>query len=321
MPHLVTMPNIPARLPRTKHWCFTLNNYTPAEENFIRDVAARDASVSYIVFGHEIAPTTNTPHLQGFISFDVRRGFTYVRDRLGPRVHIEAARGTPYEAAEYCKKGEDIYEHGIAPRSAGNANNRGVERQFDQYREWVEGFYAANGRGPFEREIAREHPSLFCRYNRALLNLTGHLVPTPRIEEGELRDWQIDLNNELHDEGNDRTVKFVVDPAGGSGKSYFQRWFLTNNPDVSQILSIGKRDDIAHAIDVSKTIFLFNVPRGGMEFMQYTVLEQIKDRVVFSPKYNSATKILLPNTKVVVFCNEAPDYTKMTEDRYDVLNL
>nr|AUF34970.1 putative replication-associated protein [uncultured virus] len=92
---------------------------------------------------------------------------------------------------------------------------------------------------------------------------------------------------------------------------------LTQFPDKVQILSGGKRDDIAHAIDPSKQIFLFNVPRGGMEYLQYTILEQIKDRMVFSPKYNSQTKILRNRAHVVVFSNEMPDIEKMTHDRYD----
>jgi hypothetical protein len=87
------------------------------------------------------------------------------------------------------------------------------------------------------------------------------------------------------------------------------------------LLAPGKRDDLAHAIDVSKSVFLFNVPRGSMEFLQYGVLEQLKDRVIFSPKYESTTKVILQKTHVVVFCNEEPDLTKMSADRYVIRNL
>lgn len=94
---------------------------------------------------------------------------------------------------------------------------------------------------------------------------------------------------------------------------------MTKHSDKTQVLSIGKRDDIAHVIDVSKSVFFFNVPRGGMEFFQYTILEQLKDRMVFSPKYNSKMKFLHKTPHVLVFCNEEPDLTKMSEDRYHIV--
>lgn len=87
------------------------------------------------------------------------------------------------------------------------------------------------------------------------------------------------------------------------------------------MLSSGKRDDVAHAIDETKDVFLFNIPRGGMEYLNYTVLEQIKDKMVFSPKYNSRTKIFRQNTHVIVFCNEEPNMAKMTRDRFHCVNL
>ena len=96
---------------------------------------------------------------------------------------------------------------------------------------------------------------------------------------------------------------------------------VSKYPNDTQVLSIGKRDDVAHALDQTKKIFLFNVPRGGMEFFQYTTVEQLKDRMVFSPKYDSKTKIWREKVHVVVFCNEEPDMAKMTADRYIIMNI
>jgi len=315
----MAIPPMAARQARTRHWCFTINNWTEDTEQLLGELG-EDDGVEYLVFGREVAPETGTRHLQGFVTFAARRRFDYVR-RSFPGAHIEAARGTPYEAAEYCKKDGDFEQFGTPPKGRGSSSNRGVERQFDVYKDWLQGFIEENGRRPYEREIALEHTSLFCRYGRAILRLTELISPAPRLEEGELRDWQIDLNNIVSGEGTDRVIHFVVDQDGGKGKSYFQRWFYTNNAEKTQLLAPGKRDDIAHAIDVSKTVFFFNVPRGGMEFLQYTILEQLKDRCVFSPKYESQMKVLLSKVHVVVFSNEHPLMDKMTPDRYDVREL
>lgn len=86
-------------------------------------------------------------------------------------------------------------------------------------------------------------------------------------------------------------------------------------------MSVGKRDDMAHAIDETKRVFIIDVPRGSMEYLQYSVLEMLKDKVVFSPKYESRTKIIPHNVHVVVMCNEQPDMNKLTRDRYNIIEI
>jgi len=312
---------------RSRHWAFTLNNYT-AEDVARLEVIGVSEDVEYLIVGREVAPS-GTPHLQGFVSFVARRCFTPCQQLLGfalnddggHRPHVEQARGTPYENKVYCSKGGNYQEWGVPPDVVGSQSRRGVASQFDDYKQWLLSFIEETGRGPSEREVANQHPALFCRYYRSLMVLTSHLSPAPRLQEGELRDWQIDLNNLIQGEADDRIVNFIVDPEGNKGKTFFQRWFYTNNSDKSQILSVAKRDDMAHAIDETKTVFLLNVPRGGMEFLQYTILEQLKDRMVFSPKYDSRMKVLKAKTHVCVFCNEEPDLRKMTEDRYNIIYI
>jgi hypothetical protein len=66
---------------------------------------------------------------------------------------------------------------------------------------------------------------------------------------------------------------------------------------------------------------LFDIPRLGMEFFQYNVIEQIKDRIVFSAKYQSMAKVLDHDAHVVVFCNEMPKDDALTADRYKYFNV
>ena len=78
---------------------------------------------------------------------------------------------------------------------------------------------------------------------------------------------------------------------------------------------------MAYVIDISKSIFLFDIPRGSMEYLQYSILEQLKDQMIFSPKYESVSKVIPHKVHVVVFCNEEPDRNAMTEDRYKITYL
>jgi len=45
-----------------------------------------------------------------------------------------------------------------------------------------------------------------------------------------------------------------------------------------------------HCVEINTHVFLFNVPRGSMQFLNYGLLENLKDRMVLSPKYDSKMK-------------------------------
>lgn len=66
--------------------------------------------------GKETA-ASGTPHLQGFLILRTKKRMTGVKTLLGlPRMHLEMARGTSPQAADYCKKDGDFLEIGELPR-------------------------------------------------------------------------------------------------------------------------------------------------------------------------------------------------------------
>lgn len=295
---------------RAKHWVFTINNWSAEDDERLRRLAN---VVPYIVFGYETGES-GTPHLQGYVCFSQRLRLQQAKRFVGETAHLEVKRGTPKQASEYCKKDGLYFEFGSLPEE-----ERGC--QFTRIREWAVAWKADIGRLPMEREVAEHWPGQYVRYRNNLLQLIQLCDDPPAYDTSELRDWQAEMETWLNGESDDRTVVFVVNPTGGIGKTWFQRYYLTKHPDKTQILSIGKRDDIAHAIDEKKSVFFFNVPRESMEYLNYSILEQIKDKMVFSPKYCSRTKLFKNNVHVVVFSNEMPDMHKMTEDRYHVISL
>lgn len=292
----------------SRRYVFTLNNPTDAETQQIRDLAESPAT-SYLVFGREVAPQTGTPHLQGFVIFATNSRLRRAKRLICERAHLEVARATSPQAAQYCKKDGDYEEFGTVPR-------QGERNDFKEFKEWVLG----QATKPTPALVAREFPTIFLRYGR-VMEWIDLIFPPPVLVEGTLRGWQNELADILEGEADDRKVYFVVDPIGGSGKSWFIRYWLSNYGELTQRLSIGKRDDLAYAIDESKEYFLFDVPRSQSEYLQYSILEQLKDRMVFSPKYSSRSKMLAKTPFVVVFMNEEPDYNKLTNDRYEVIRV
>jgi len=93
---------------RARAWVWTLNNYTCVEREFFG--VSMLAVCEYCCYQPEVAPTTGTPHLQGFVSFKNPRMFAGVKALFGPtggvRVHLEQARGTPQASKTYCSKEE-----------------------------------------------------------------------------------------------------------------------------------------------------------------------------------------------------------------------
>lgn len=297
--------------PQSTRWCFTINNPSDADHDRLLQLGGgvpREAC-RYLVYGREVG-ASGTQHLQGFVIFNSRLRLGTVRDLLGARGHYECARASSNDASDYCKKDNDFTEFGSIP------SKTRVAPSVTDFCDFVKKATSVT-----ERDVAVQFPNLYLRYGDRLLKLADHILEPPVLEENPLNEWQSWLHERLITEADDRTVDFYVDIEGGKGKSYFCRWMMSKYPDVVQVLSGGKRDDLAHAIDTSKRIFLFNLPRGGIEFLQYSILEQLKDRVVFSPKYASSTKVLKYLCHVVVFCNEEPDMYKMTADRYVVNKL
>jgi len=250
-----------------------------------------------------------TPHLQGYVIFKTKVRLGITRVLLGGRAHCEIKRGTPQQASDYCKKEGLFSEHGSLPSTQGTRND-----MVDAW-DFILRHQEEHGDVPDKRALCMEFPSVYGHYRTNLLSMCAVLRKTPSFDTGALRPWQGELDEILKMQRDDRKIMFFIDAIGGAGKTWYQRYKLTTCDHV-QLLSSGKRDDIAHAIDEHKSIFFFKVPRGGMEYMHYTVLEQIKDQLVFSPKYNSRTKAFMHKTHVCVFCNEPPDMNKMSADRY-----
>lgn len=120
---------------RSRGWCFTHNNYEEEHINFYMATLCK-----YVIVGKEVAPTTNTPHLQGYIYFDNAKSFQWVK-RVFPHAHLTPARGTTEQNYEYCKKGGDFLEAGTKPLSQAEKGLKGKEAHDAMWQLAIEGDY------------------------------------------------------------------------------------------------------------------------------------------------------------------------------------
>ena len=295
---------LPRRPAQSKRWCFTINNWTPDHEHSLELVGLQS---KYLVYGREVGES-GTPHLQGFIIFDTNHRFESARTKLPPGAHLEVARSPSHTAAAYCKKDHDFTEFGNCPVP-------GKTNRYEDFHQWV----VSHGTRPTMADVANSFPSIFMQSGR-VQSFIDLVYPHVFDAEGEYRHYQLSLERELTSAFADcRKIIFVVDPEGNSGKSWFVDKFYHSHPLKTQILSIGKREDLSFAVDERKSVFLFDLPRSASEFLPYVLLEQLKDRRIFSNKYESRMKVLPFTPHVCVFTNEYPDMTKLSSDRYDII--
>lgn len=304
---------------RASRWCFTINNPTAADTTTLQALIQNgeptpQSNIRYIIYSSEVG-ANGTPHYQGFVIFHSTRRFNQVQSLLGGRAHLERTQGTSQQAADYCRKegSTDIVEHGSFPGNAGRRTD------LEAFHEWVK----ALDHRPTKRECYDEHPAIFMRFSRSAWDFIDVYQPPPQLvgpEEAPDRPWQANLWELVGNEPSDRSVVFVYDATGNAGKSWFAKFVFTRLPGKTQILRPGKRDDLCYLIDSTKSIFIFDCPRSEIQFLQYSVLEAIKDGYVQSTKYQCVPKYLGPS-HVIVMCNEEPDYSKLSEDRYHVIEI
>lgn len=211
-------------------WCFTLNNYTTLDEAHVGQFFAR-ADITYGVYGRETG-SSGTPHLQGFVILRSPQRRSFLQRHMSNRAHYEQARGTSQQASDYCKKDGDFTENGTLPTRQGNRTD------LQECIDWIDEFTREHGRAPTSPDIAKHQPHAYVKYAR-IRSLAAHRAPRRALEFGEPKPWQQLLKDELDNDADDRTVRFIVDENGGQGKTWFCRWMLTNNDNV-QVLGIGK---------------------------------------------------------------------------------
>ena len=115
---------------RARGFCATWNNPPPGP---LWPAALDTLACRYVIAGREVG-VGGTPHLQIFVYFQHGKSERSVRAML-PGCHVERARGTPEQAADYCRKEDtDPYERGERPKTQaekGEESKKRHERAWD----------------------------------------------------------------------------------------------------------------------------------------------------------------------------------------------
>lgn len=148
---------------KSKYWCFTLNNFIPSEVIHLRGVGRVADLSTYLCYGREVGQS-GTRHLQGYIQLRNRQRLSWVKNKIASRAHWEISRGSPDEAAQYCKKEGDFEEYGkMLSTRTGRTDLEAIKNEI--------------AAGVSEEEIATKYFSQWCLHRRAFADYRRMLLP------------------------------------------------------------------------------------------------------------------------------------------------
>lgn len=208
---------------KSRRWTWTLNNYTDAQLDTLNQVVTEVESVKYLCYGIEIAPTTGTPHLQGYMEVKHPVTMARVKTLLGSQgAHVTASQGTPQQNREYCSKDGLFHEFG---EISAHREGQGRRTDLDDVRLMIED-------GRTDLEIAQLHFNSWVKYQSSFNRYRSLLQSrreSPKFNLGDFpTSWQT-LGN------YDYRKSLILWGESGIGKTEFAKTLLPDALFVSHI--------------------------------------------------------------------------------------
>lgn len=147
---------------------FTCNNYDPDLVNLLVETLKAWPLCTYFVFGKEVAPTTGTPHLQGYLELSQPSAWSTIRNKL-KTVYLPTSTSSPWttrrrataqRAADYCKKDGDFVEHGEISRQGERNDLKMVCQDIKAGKRTI-------------WDVMDEDPAFYHQYGRTLKEVQG----------------------------------------------------------------------------------------------------------------------------------------------------
>ncbi len=233
------------------------------------------------VMGKEICPDTGTPHIQGYVEFIKQIRFTTLKKKM-PRVHWEVTKGNRDQNITYCTK---------------NLDGLGYVCTWPIPKTW--------------QEILLEE----------------------EYTDVEWHPWQQDIIDIVESKPDKRTIHWYWEGKGNVGKSFVAKYLWLK---YDCIIATGKAGDVFNQVlmwmqRVNKTkkirdwkkspkLVIVDIPRSSLGYLNYGALEQLKNGMMYSGKYEGGVVALKP-PHVICFANDVPDMSEMSRDRFNCVHL
>lgn len=286
-----------------KRVAFTHNNYT--QEIFDKYANYIEKNCVFGVLGKETGES-GTPHIQGYFNLKTPRQFSTLKKAF-PTAHLEKAIADDSTNLAYCTKADTTaYKFG-EPQTQGKRNDLSA----------LEEIKAEIRSGVTKFQLMDQYSKAYSKHQRFIESYIQEFANAKMDKEviENFRPWQQSLINTLQQPADDRHIIWVYDPDGGIGKTRLSRW-LCDNMDAFYTNG-GRSIDITYSYN-HQPIVIFDFVRESENFISYATIEQLKNGILSSNKYQSCLK-RFKSPHVVVFANFEPSEGKFSRDRVILL--
>jgi hypothetical protein len=141
----------------------------------------------------------------------------------------------------------------------------------------------------------------------------------------ELWGWQLKAKAIFESEPDNRSIHWFYSKEGQYGKSSFVRWAV----DKGAVICSGKGADAKYLVvkyqqqnGFYPDVIIFDVPRSNEKYLCYSGLEDIKNGVFASTKFE-CEMVTMPYPHIFIFANFTPDMNNkdLSKDRIRLYDL
>lgn len=312
---------------RGKNFFFTYPQNETSKEIVLENIKSLFGdNLSYCLVCEEDHHDTDGKHLHVLIqakrriAFSGRAGLKKLDELAGKHGDYKPRRGTEVEAARYLIKDGNFCTYGFEPT----------------FEEWLAAkdkkrnpksliIADALRNGSTLREVKDLDPGFYMMNQRKIIEFYHSIKLDEVMDEikGDFVDFQMNeaqkaIMNRVESQ-TDREITWVVDTEGNKGKTYLAKYLHSQNPDKVCYFQNIRTQDATYNYN-GQDLVIFDFTREQHERVNYSIIESLKNGIVFSAKYEPILKHYKP-PKILCYSNWYPDETKLSNDRWDIINL
>lgn len=124
-------------------------------------------------------------------------------------------------------------------------------------------------------------------------------------------------------EPDNRTINWIWSEKGAVGKTSTAAYIENHYNGVCIANGKGadiKNQAITHLEENDLDLLIINIPRVNENYVSYPAIEEIKDGLIYSGKYEGGFANI-EHPHVIILANFEPDISKLSEDRWNIINL
>lgn len=300
-----------------RNFCYTSYKIIN-KEDYEKLVNDSSKNIRGILVGNEVCPKSNKKHQQSFIQMEnkirLNTMIKYMRKLLNIKdesFHMESCKGSIQSNIDYCTKDGDYFMIGSFKSQGRRSDLRGI---MDKIKN-----------GLTKVELMEEFPEDYNKYIKFIGEY--YMVCQRKLAEKYMSDnfdkSKVELNKYqvvIYDaicKQNDREITWIYDKIGGCGKTWLSKYLIVNDSAVRY--TNGRSKDIAFMYNYEPMV-VFDYARKIDQWLNYEIIEDLKNGMLCSTKYVSEVKCFAP-PKIVIMANFLPDKSRLSADRWNIVDI